>query len=138
MSPCQCYPEMIYWRQMKYYAYQTLLVVPLAAALLVLGSKLPLTIPYVGDVLMVLPSIFCCAIHLWVQKARILSLGTLYTCIFLPLLSATLYCIYAHSQASGQSMIGMIYIVMWWLNFLTCALILSLTAMVRMACGRKR
>ncbi len=123
---------------MKYYLFQTLLVVPLAAALQILSGKIPLTIPYVGDVLMVLPSIMCCALHLWVRKARIVSWGSLYTCIFLPLLSATLYCIYAHGQSSGQSMIGMLYIVMWWLNFLTCGLILSLTAMVRMACGKKR
>lgn len=129
---------MIYWQQMKYYLFQTLLVVPLTAALLVLVSKVPLTIPYVGDVLMVLPSIICCALHLWVRKARIVSWGSLYTCIFLPLLASTLYCIYAHSQAPGQSMIGMLYIVMWWLNFLTSGLILSFTAMVRIACGRKR
>lgn len=116
---------------MKYYLFQTLLVVPLTAALLVLASKMPLAIPYVGDVLMVLPSIICCALHLWVRKARIASWGSLYACILLPLLAATLYCIHAHSQAPGQSMIGMLYLITWLANFLAAALLLSLTAMAR-------
>ncbi|MBQ4613508.1 MAG: hypothetical protein IJB31_01090 [Akkermansia sp.] len=122
---------------MRYYLLQTLLVAPLAVMLMMMEYCLHLSIPYVGDAALILPSILCCATHLWGRKARILSWGALYVCVFLPLLAATLYCMWAHGQAPAESMIGMLYIVAWWLNFLTCSLLLTLTAMSRVVCGSK-
>lgn len=117
---------------MKYYLCLTLLIAPLTTGLLALLQYLPWSLPCMGDALLALPSTTCCAIHLWVRKSRIWSLGTLYACILLPCLAATLYCIYAHSQAPGQSMIGMLYLITWLVNFLATALLLLLSAILRM------
>lgn len=116
---------------MKYYLFLTLLIAPLIVSLQVGLYYLPWSLPCVGDALLMLPSVTCCAIHLWVRKSRIWSLSTLYACIFLPMLAATLFCLYAHGQAPGQSMIGMLYLITWLANVLATALLLSLTAMVR-------
>ena len=122
---------------MKYYLTQTLIVTPLSTALLVLVQSLPWNLSYLGDALMLLPSIACCAIHLWVRQERILSLGSLYACIMLPLLGATLYCIYAQYQHPNESMIAILYLVMWLLNFLASACLLTLTALGRFAFGAR-